>query len=57
MTKKSSNQNMSYKEELLNAIEPNFIFSKKAVKRIKAQKIKSNINNKIIIFLFSIKII
>jgi len=45
MTKKSSNQNMSYKEELLNSIEPNFIFSKKAVKRIKAQKIQSNIKN------------
>ena len=44
MTKKSPDQSMSYKEELLNSIEPNFIFSKKPINRFKIQKI--DINNK-----------
>ena len=38
MTKKILDQNMSYKEELLNSIEPNFIFSKKPINRFKSQK-------------------
>ncbi len=38
MTKKSSDQNMSYNEELLNSIEPNFIFSKKPLNRFKNQE-------------------
>ena len=37
MTKKSSIQNMSYKEEILNTIEPNFIFSKNPINRFKIQ--------------------
>ena len=44
MTKKSSDQSMSYKEELLNSIEPNFIFNQKPLNRFKIQKI--DINNK-----------
>ena len=35
MTKKSSDQSMSYKEELINSIEPNFFFSKKPLNRFK----------------------
>ena len=46
MTKKFSDQNMSYKEELLNSIEPNFIFSKKPINRFKIQKTEGN--NKIL---------
>ena len=42
MTKKYSDQNMSYKEELLNSIEPNFIFSKKPIDRFKSPKAKSD---------------
>ena len=38
MTKKSSDQNMSYKEVLINSIEPNFIFSKKPINRLKISK-------------------
>ena len=37
MTKKSLIQNMSYKEEILNTIEPNFIFSKNPINRFKIQ--------------------
>ena len=44
MTKKSPDQSMSYKEELLNSIEPNFIFNQKPINRFKIQKI--DINNK-----------
>ena len=40
MTKKILDQNMSYKEELLNSIEPNFIFSKKPIDRFKSPKAK-----------------
>jgi uracil-DNA glycosylase family 4 len=46
MTKKPLDQNMSYREELLNSIEPNFIFSKKPINRFKIQKTNSN-NNKL----------
>ena len=45
MTKKSSDQSMSYKEELINSIEPNFIFSKKPLNRFKSQKIDKKIKN------------
>ena len=40
MTKKSSNQHMSYREELINSIEPNFIFSKKPLSRLDTNEIK-----------------
>ncbi len=43
MSKKFSDQSMSYKEELINSIEPNFIFSKKPINRFKIDK--SNIKN------------
>ena len=45
MTKKLSDQNMSYKEQLLNSIEPNFIFNKKPLNRFKIQKIKNDNKN------------
>ena len=35
MTKKPSNQSMSYKNELINSIEQNFIFNKKPINRFK----------------------
>ena len=35
MNEKSSNHTMSYKEELINSIEPDFIFSKKPINRFK----------------------
>mgnify|MGYP001231899440 CR=1 FL=1 len=38
MTKKLFDQNMSYKEELLNSIEPNFLFEKKPLNRFKTKK-------------------
>ncbi len=38
MTKKTLDQKMSYNEELLSSIEPNFIFSKKPINRFKNQK-------------------
>ena len=49
MTKKSSNLSMSYKEELINSIEPNFFFSKKPLNRLKISEmsIKKNNLNKI----------
>ena len=49
MTKKSLDQNMYYREELLNSIEPNFIFSKKPLNRFKNQetrRIKKNLNKR-----------
>ena len=46
MTKKTLDQNMSYNEELLSSIEPNFIFSKKPINRFKNQK--TDHNNKIL---------
>ena len=45
MTKKLSVQNMSYREDLLNSIEPNFIFSKKPINRFKIQKTENNNKN------------
>ena len=45
MTKKSSDQSMSHKEELINSIEPNFIFSKKPINRFKINKTDINKNN------------
>jgi len=45
MTKKSLDQNMSYREELLNTIEPNFIFNKKPLNRFKIKKNVSNNKN------------
>ena len=45
MTKKSLDQNMSYKQELLKSVEPNFNFSKKPINRFKIQKIKSDDKN------------
>ncbi len=45
MTKKFSDQNMSYREELLNSIEPNFIFSNKPLVRFKIQKTVGNTKN------------
>ena len=45
MTKKSSNQSMSYKKELINSIEPNFIFSKKPINRFKIKETNVNKNN------------
>ena len=45
MTKKSLDQNMSYREELLNSIEPNFIFNKKPINRFKIKKTESKNNN------------
>ena len=43
MTKKLSDQNMYYREELINTIEPNFIFSKKPINRFKLKN-NENIN-------------
>ena len=36
---------MSYKEELINSIEPNFIFSKKPINRFEIEQIKNNNKN------------
>tara|TARA_B100000242_G_scaffold263919_1_gene211115 strand:- start:134 stop:853 length:720 start_codon:yes stop_codon:yes gene_type:complete len=40
MNKKSFNQTKSYREEFINSIEPNFIFSKKPINRIKFEDTK-----------------
>ena len=45
MSKKSSFQSMSYREELINSIEPNFIFSKKPLNRFKFDEIKNKNKN------------
>ncbi len=49
MTKKSYGKSMSYKEKLINSIEPNFFFSKEPLNRfkIKETSIKKNNSNKI----------
>ncbi len=49
MTKKSYDQSMSYKEELINSIEPDFVFSKKPINRFKINNvnIKKENSNKI----------
>ena len=46
---KKSSQSMSYKNELINSIEPNFIFSKRPINRFKSNQthIKQNNLNKI----------
>ena len=46
MIKKIIDQNMSYREELLNSIEPNFIFDKKPINRFKTQKTETGNHNK-----------
>ena len=48
MTKKSSDQSMSYKDELINSIEQDFIFNKKPINRFKINEvnIKKNSSNK-----------
>ena len=45
MTKKSSDQNMSYREELVNSIERNYIFSKKPINRFKIKKTENSNRN------------
>ena len=45
MTKKLSDQNMSYREELINSIERNYIFSKKPINRFKIKKTESSNRN------------
>ncbi len=45
MTKKLSDQNMSYREELVNSIERNYIFSKKPINRFKIKKTESSNRN------------
>ena len=45
MTKKYLNQSMSYKEELINSIEPNFTFNKKPLNRFKINQIKNENKN------------
>ena len=49
MNRKFPNQIMSYKEELINSIEQNFIFSEKPINRFKINEtsIKKNNLNKI----------
>ena len=47
MSKKFLDQCMSYREELINSIEPNFIFNKKPINRFKSNEtniIKNNLN-------------
>ena len=38
MTKKSLNQNAKYVQELINIIEPNFVFENKPINRFKEIK-------------------
>ena len=45
MTKKLSDQNMSYREELVNSIERNYIFSKKPINRFKIKKTENSNKN------------
>ena len=45
MNRKSLNQTMSYKEELINSIEQNFIFSKKPINRFKIVETSDKKNN------------
>ena len=42
---KKSSQSMSYKNELINSIEPNFIFSKKPINRFKSNQTHIKQNN------------
>ena len=45
MIKKSFNQSMSYREELINSIEPNFIYSTKPLNRFKINQISNDDGN------------
>jgi len=45
MIKKSFNQSMSYREELINSIEPNFIYSTKPLNRFKINQISDDDRN------------
>ena len=45
MTKKSLDQNMTYKQELFNSVESNFIFNKKPINRFEIQKTQNNKKN------------
>ncbi len=45
MTKKTLNQNGKYVQELIDIIEPNFVFSNKPIERFKIVQTNSN-NNK-----------
>ena len=45
MIKKLLDQNMSYREELSNSIESNFIFSKKPINRFKIYRVNKTNNN------------
>ena len=45
MSKKTSDQSMSYKEELINSIEQDFIFSKKPINRFKTSHTNIRNNN------------
>jgi len=43
MTKKDLNQNGKYAQELINTIEPDFVFSNKPIKRFKVMDVKNDI--------------
>ncbi len=45
MTEKSLDQNMTYKQELFNSVESNFIFTKKPINRFEIQKTQNNKKN------------
>ena len=45
MAKKSSTFTMTYKNELINSIEPNFVFSKEPLNRFKLEKIENKNEN------------
>ncbi len=45
MIKKSSNESMSYSDELINSIESNFIFTNKPLNRLKFKDINNDIKN------------
>ena len=49
MNKKLSELTMSYKENIINSIEPNFTFNKEPINRIKIQETKSKNKNEQII--------
>ena len=45
MTKKPSNHTMSYREQLINSIEPNFIFNKNSLNRFEFKETTNNDQN------------
>ena len=45
MNKKLSELTMSYKENIINSIEPNFTFNKEPINRFKIQETKSKNKN------------